>query len=176
MIAYNSCRVLPIFLFDEIIKTKDLTLLGDVKEPDKVWESILYEYDELMSTYESRKDYRNKLEIVNLELKLKVLKNLFFVLQMNPTEEQLKKLEEIKKLYKISDIKIAISSTETLLAIKRQDKKSNTKQRSLDWQIARASSYLGYRIDKFKTTVSEWVETLQMIEERAKEERKWLKK
>lgn len=173
---YDSIYILPLFVFDEIMRTKDVSKLG-CKNSEQVWNDILCEYDKLVSNYESRKMYRDKIELLGLELRLKTLKNLYFILQMNPSAEQLEAIERIKKNFGITDLKQGISTTETLLAIRRKESKiKKSERKSLDWQIARISKFLGYRIDKFKITVSEWVETLNMVDEQIKEQAKWQKK
>ena len=173
---YNSIYILPLFVFDEILRTNDVTKL-ECENPSEVWVDILLEYDKLVSNYESKKQYRDRIEMLNLELKLKTLKNIYFILQMNPTDEQLEAIERIKKNYGITNLKQGISATETLLAIRRKEEKNKGKaqRKSLDWQIARVSKFLGYRVNKFEITVSEWVETLNMVDEQIKEQQKWQK-
>lgn len=163
-----SCDTISIYLFDKISQTGDFTLL-EVENPKEVWMDILVEYESKMNDYEQKVRYRKQLEILYLETKINVLKQLFLVKQTGCSYEELKRIDKIALSYDVRNLERGIKSTVALLKIKKKELTSSGKRKSLDYNIARVSSYLGYRIDKFQTTVSEWIEILKMVEEQVKE-------
>ena len=171
---YDSCDVLPIYIFDKILQTQDYTLLN-VDNPAEVWKDIVVEYEEKMGEYEQRMKYRKQLEILYLETKLNTLKRCYLVLQTNPPYDIIKEIDNVEKKFGVKNIERGIKSTEALIEIKRKEIEVKGDRKSLDYHIARVSKFLGYRVDKFETTVSEWVELLNMIEEQQKEMAKVMK-
>lgn len=162
-----SCDTISIYLFDKISQTGDYSLL-EVENPKEVWMNIVVEYESKMNDYEQKVRYRKQLEILYLETKINVLKQLFLVKQTGCSYEELKRIDKIALNYDVRNLERGIKSTVALLKIKKKETATG-ERKSLDYSIARVSSYLGYRIDKFQTTVSEWIEILKMVEEQIKE-------
>lgn len=188
--VYRNCRVLPLYIFNEIFTTTDLTTL--IKKPEDVdkvsaeeletiWQDILQEYDTLNSNFSSKKQYKDSCEIVFLQTKLTFLRVCVILSQVALSQEQQSKMEEILKGYNVKDPIKDIDSVNNLLSIKKSEFESNYKKekkdkKSLDYNIARVSKFVGYRVDKFTVTVSEWVELLKMVDEQIAEQKKWQKK
>ena len=172
---YKSCRELPLFIFNEIFETNDYSLLvKDGKYTDEEindsWKNILEEYDDLSKTFSSKKQYKDRCEIVFLQTKLSFLRIAFILDQIDISIENEAKLKDILKRYNVKDLKKEISSTENLLNLKTTDfervyEAEKKDKKSLDYAIVRVSKHLGMHINKFVITVSEWIETIRMIEQ-----------
>lgn len=181
---YSSCRELPLHIFNEILVIDDLALLAKEKSEVvysndvliKQWELILDEYSELSKNQESQKVYRDKAEILFLEQRLNALRIIFVLGQVSKTEKQNDEYLALRKKHRVKDIKKDMSATENILRLKIEDfKRMNANEsnpNSFEYNLANVSNILGFQINRFTTTVSEWLSLLKVADEKVKAENK----
>lgn len=184
--VYTNCRQLPIHNFNEIILTNDLAfLLKDLKDLNDqksqafpkedleiVWQKILEEFSELTNDDSNKKMFRQKSEILFLEQKLNALRCIFILGQLDLNEDQNRQYLELRKKFKVKDIKKSIASTENQLRLKIDDFKriyaNETSPKSFEYNLTRISKVLGFQINRYTTTVAEWIQYIQTAEETIK--------
>lgn len=181
---YTSCRELPLHIFNEILVIEDLALLvkekGEVVYTDeqllKQWEIILDEYSELSKDQESKKIYRDKAEILFLDQKLNALLIIYILGQVPLNAEQAEQYRLLRTKFKVKDIKKDLAATENLLRLKIEDfKRMNSNEsnpNSFEYNLAKVSGILGFQINRFTTTVAEWINLLKVADEKVKAEKK----
>lgn len=176
---YSSCRELPLHIFNEILVIEDLALLikekGQVYSDEqllKQWESILDEYSELSKDQESKKIYRDKAEILFLDQKLSALRIIYILGQVPLNAEQSEQYRLLRTKFKVKDIKKDLAATENLLRLKIEDfKRMNSNEsnpNSFEYNLAKVSGILGFQINRFTTTVAEWINLLKVADEKVK--------
>lgn len=182
---YSSCRELPLHIFNEILVAEDLGLLVK-QQPEgreyskeelfEQWQKLLDEYSELSKDQASKKVYRDKSEILFLEQKLNALRIIFILGTIPLTEKQMEDLKALRAKFKVKDIKKSIAATENTLRIKIEEfKRMNANEsnpNSFEYHLARVGLILGFQIDSFKTTVSQWIELIKVAEEKVKAQQK----
>ena len=182
---YSNCRELPLHIFNEILVVDDLALLIKEKSEGQNytkeiltehWQKILDEYSELSKDQASKKVYRDKAEILFLEQKLNALRIIFVLGQLDLNEEQAKQYQDLRRKFKVKNIKKDMAATENLLRMKIEDFKrmnaSESNPNSFEYNLAKVSGILGFQINRFTTTVAEWINLLKVAEEKVKAEQK----
>lgn len=183
---YQSCRELPLHIFNEILVIEDLGLLVKEQPPEgqaysveqltEQWQKILDEYSELSKDQASKKVYRDKAEILFLEQKLNALRIIFVLGQLPKDEKQTQKYLDLRKKFKVKDIKKDMTSTENLLRLKIEDfKRMNANEsnpNSFEYNLAKVGEILGFQINRFTTTVSEWINLLKVADEKVRAEQR----
>lgn len=183
---YASCRELPLHVFNEILVIEDLGLLVKEQPPEgqaysveqltEQWQKILDEYSELSKDQASKKVYRDKAEILFLEQKLNALRIIFVLGQLPKDEKQTQEYLDLRKKFKVKDIKKDMTSTENLLRLKIEDfKRMNANEsnpNSFEYNLAKVGEILGFQINRFTTTVSEWINLLKVADEKVRAEQR----
>lgn len=183
---YASCRELPLHIFNEILVIEDLGLLVKKQPPEgqaysveqltEQWQKILDEYSELSKDQASKKVYRDKAEILFLEQKLNALRIIFVLGQLPKDEKQTQEYLDLRKKFKVKDIKKDMTSTENLLRLKIEDfKRMNANEsnpNSFEYNLAKVGEILGFQINRFTTTVSEWINLLKVADEKVRAEQR----
>lgn len=183
---YASCRELPLHVFNEILVIEDLGLLVKEQPPKgqaysveqltEQWQKILDEYSELSKDQASKKVYRDKAEILFLEQKLNALRIIFVLGQLPKDEKQTQEYLDLRKKFKVKDIKKDMTSTENLLRLKIEDfKRMNANEsnpNSFEYNLAKVGEILGFQINRFTTTVSEWINLLKVADEKVRAEQR----
>lgn len=183
---YASCRELPLHVFNEILVIEDLGLLVkeqplegqaySVEQLTEQWQKILDEYSELSKDQASKKVYRDKAEILFLEQKLNALRIIFVLGQLPKDEKQTQEYLDLRKKFKVKDIKKDMTSTENLLRLKIEDfKRMNANEsnpNSFEYNLAKVGEILGFQINRFTTTVSEWINLLKVADEKVRAEQR----
>lgn len=179
---YQNCRELPIHNFNEIIITGNLNFLvkdGSIQNDDELavlWQSILDEFHELSDDKSYNQLLKNKAEIIYLQGKVMACEILIALFGRTLTEEQEAKVKELRSKYKIKNAKTALAHTRNRLNIKvdqfnRMTSNSESKH-NLGRMISNVSRIVGYKIDRFNTTVEEWIESVKLADEIVKENQK----
>lgn len=176
---YQNCRELPIHNFNEVIVTDDFKhLIKDnsqhsAEELSNQWQIIVEEYNRISDDQSFKKTLRDKCEIYYLQSKLSACEIILKFKDFELEDEQIQQLNDLKKAFKIRNVSEAHSSTQNKLQLKiEQFQRSQTHEESkssLGHNIANLSRILGMKINRFTTTVEEWVELLKMADEVIKE-------
>lgn len=179
---YQNCRELPIHNFNEVIITGDLNFLikdkstQDPEELKKAWDNILSEFHDISDDKAYKKILSEKAEIIYLKGKVLACQIIIEVGSNRESEEILKGIKELRKRYRVRDARNTLAATKNKLKLKiAQFERMTTHEESkvsLGSMIANVSRILGYKIDRFTTTVEEWVELLKTADEIVKESKK----
>lgn len=179
---YQNCRELPIHNFNEVIITGDLNFLvkdKSIQDPELLnqqWKNILDEFHEISNDKAFNRILLEKAEIIYLQGKVLACQVIIGIGTNGQNEEITEKIKELRSRYRIRDVKQALASTKNKLKLKiAQFERMTTHEESkvsLGAMIANVSRILGYKIDRFTTTVEEWVELIKTAEEIAKENQK----
>ena len=176
---YDNCRTLSIHLFNEISLTLNYRLL--VKEDDhlytdeklsEVWDAIIDEYHKLNDDNAQSNFYRKKGNIIHLEQRLMLLRSLEYLTYFPLTKQQRIEFDKLIIKHNIKDLKRELSATETklgfLISEFEKEYSTNMEKFSFEHTLVRVSSLLGYQINRYKTSVAEWIELLKLAREKAK--------
>lgn len=179
---YKSCRELPIHNFNEIIVTSDLTNLikdgsaQDEKELAVHWQFILDEYHEISNDKTFIRILKDKAEIIYLQNKAFACEIIIGLFGKELNDEQKSLIDELRKKYRVKNAKTSLSHTKNRLNLKiaqfeRMTSHPESKS-SFGAMIVRVSRILGYKIDRFTTTVEEWLGAVKMADEIVRESKK----
>ncbi len=170
---YDRCNTLPIHNFNEVATTGNFDYLKVNKEDNVsdeqlqlAWLSILDEYFTISKNNMALIQFRKKTELIFLEKKLQVLEILKFCINRNiNVTDQLKEYKTSKEKISIhiGMIKNDISRISKSLP-QEEIKKDNSE---FDRSIA-VLSQAGFKIDRFTTVVSEWVQMLDIFQQQNK--------
>lgn len=158
---YKTCRELPIHNFNEIGITNDFKhLISDKSEHSEeelkeAWLDILNEF--ILINPESGLKYENelKIQLFKLVTRLQVLENMIrFSIY---SEDLLKKLGITKKNIR-RELNKTRQKTTKLRAKLKVDEKVETEVNGFEKTLAQLTKFYGAKIDRFTTTVSEWLE------------------
>ncbi len=179
---YQNCRELPIHNFNEIIITGDLSFLvkdgsqQDEKELADHWQNIISEFHEISNDKLYNRILMEKAEIIYLQGKVLACQIVFGLLGRKLSHEVAEKVDELRQRYKIRNVKSSLAQSRNKLKLKiAQFERMTTHEESkasLGSMIANLSRVLGYKIDRFTTTVEEWIELVKTAEEIIKEKKK----
>lgn len=169
---YNKCNILPIHNFNEV-SNGDLSYMKidrndnvPIAELENAWLSIIDEYFVLSKNIQGIENLKRKSVLIRLEKKMQVYEAVKICLNRNVN------VDEIMTQYGINAvdlpqymalIKYDIDDLNSML------KKTDTKgENEFDKMFAIALKS-GFQINRFTTTVSEWIQIIKIIEEQNKQ-------
>lgn len=166
---YTRCNVLPVHNFNEIATNNDFNYLKVNKsdtatdlELQTAWLGILDEYFRISKNVQGLAILKKKTSLLFLENKLHVFEAMQICIFKNiniDLEMQLYKTnKDILKVH-IGMIKNDIARISKTLPVEENTKDENEFDRSLA-----VLSQAGFKIDRFTTVVSEWVQMLKVFE------------
>lgn len=172
---YQNCRELPIHNFNEIIITGDFKFLvkdgseQDTEELANHWQNIIDEFHEISNDKTFNMLLKNKAELMYLQGKCMACEIIISLFGMNLNDYQKELIQKLRKSYRIKDAKLSLAHTTNRLNIKisQFERMSSHKESktSLGAMIINISRIVGYKLDRFTTTVEEWVEAVKMADE-----------
>lgn len=170
---YNNCRELSIHCFNEICLTNDLKLL--IKENSKhyterelleKWIDIINQYNELQNNTNVY-DYKIKLE--KNKLKLTQMYALLILDNINEDKIVIKKI--CSKIGIVYD-KLDLFINQTIKELRKEEQfNENSNENQLEETLAILNEN-GFKIDRFKTPVSEYVACINRLKESIKAKNK----
>ena len=157
--------------FNEIQITNDLTYL--IKDKDKHddnelkrhWINILDESFKLSKDNAQKKFFRDRAELLYLEMKLTFIGHALELKKLSLEDEHIKQLDEILKKYRVTNIEQEILQTtdKINLKISQFNKQYNTdKNGNFDKTLA-TMRINGYHVNRHDITVTEWIALLEQI-------------
>jgi len=168
---YKNCRELPMHNFNEIQITNDLNYL--VKDKSKQsdedlqrhWIEILEESFELSKDTNQKKFFKDKSELIHLEVKINILHTLRNLTGLKLNNEQQKIFDFIKKKYRVTDFEQSILQTTDKINLKiSQFKRQYDSEKSSNFESMLASMRInGYHVNRHEITVSEWFALIEQI-------------
>lgn len=166
---YTRCNQLPVHNFNEAATNNDLNYLKVNKndivsdiELEKAWLEILDEYFTISKNTQGFSILKKKTNLIFLENKLHVFEALQICLSKNiNVDAELKMYRTDKNIIKIhiGMIKNDINRISKTLPSEENAKDETEFDRSLA-----VLSQAGFKIDRFTTVVSEWVQMLKVFE------------
>jgi hypothetical protein len=168
-ILYTKCNELPCHNFNEVATNNDFNYLkvnkNDVAtdiELETAWLGILDEYFRISKNTQGLNILKKKTSLLFLENKLQVFEAMQICLSKNINIDlEMKMYRTDKNILKIhiGMIKNDINRILKTLPVEENTKDENEFDRSLA-----VLSQAGFKIDRFTTVVSEWVQMLKVFE------------
>lgn len=166
---FQNCRELPIHNFNEICITNDLTFLvkedsKDYKDEDLLekWISIVDEYNKLQNNTSS---YDDRLKQEKNKLKLSQMYALLILDYLEKDKQIVRKLcSKINVVYEKLDLFI----NQTIKELRKEEQfNENSNENQLEETLAILNEN-GFKIDRFKTPVSEYIACINRLKESIK--------
>lgn len=180
---FDSIENLPMRLFLKILESGDLKHLGDIKEPQLVWDEILEEYKEIDPDNQFKDVLNTQKEIAFLNCKYNAINISIQCLSVKKNDELLEVLKLYGYVIRDSHVKEDLITAKgytnaILIKIKKLqtelDKEGEEDKFSFDRAIIKLNTIFGFKIAEANTvTVSEYYslkeEAKNLINQRKKE-------
>lgn len=164
---FQNCRELPIHNFNECVMGNLYYLIKNGEhyddEIEAKWVDILDEYSELTA---SGNLIAKKIQMVAINLEIEKMRLLMAI--DSPTKQQKEIIKRYLNKYRSKDIpKLITSLSNKLKRLIKEMPEEHKDSYSLDKSIAMMKAN-GFQIDRFTTPVSEYLEMINVLKERAK--------
>lgn len=177
---YQNCREFPIHNFNECDLYQDYKYVvkeGEYtnEQMERQWINLYTEYTELLNDSSTNKILSDKADIIQLEVKyniliaIKLASDLIEEYKIDDAEV-IDFINKTKSKYRVNDINKAITVTYDRLNSKIEEVKSyitDNKSKGIDDLLPYLISK-GYSVDRYRTTVSEWVGIIHHLKQEQK--------
>lgn len=175
--TYDSCNILPLFIFMNCLCDEDYELLSDDPEVDKValWRSINDQYSDLVETNRTRAHNALVKELVMAQSQLQVIHSAVHILRIVPDESLITILKDtgndfsfdhadVERYHKDLDrcltraktLVLNIQDTERELKELSSGKNERYTRRDADQDLVSLSKFMGFPINDRDITVSRY--------------------
>lgn len=168
---YQNCRELPIHWFNEIGLTGDLKYLikdGEHTEEElnDAWLDILSEYVLIHPIGFLKQEQQEKQKLAYMSQRMAIIKT---VMDFDVySDELLKKLKLTRKTIKKEYNKLR-QKTAQLHARLNTKEEIKQEQSGFEKTVIQLSKYYGFKIDRYTTTVSEWLQFIGEVKDGRKD-------